>query len=88
MYYAAYYSILALFIKYNLNSKTHQLFGKHFVSSGLVSTDLAKYYTRIFEYRQKSDYDDFSNFSENQVNELLKETKIFITNIVKLLNQQ
>ena len=64
MYYACFYSVGALLVKHNIETSSHsgsrQKLGQHFIQTGIISKDLGKHYTELFEKRQKGDYNDFS----------------------------
>lgn len=91
IYYACYYAVTALLIQKGLFPKTHdgvrQLFGLHFVKSGLVSREFAKYYTDLFDRRQTGDYDDFITYDENFAVELFQPANDFIKEVEAILNQ-
>jgi len=54
----------ALLIKNKIGTTNHTgtrlQFGQHFVKTGIIDKKLGKHYTKLFEKRQKGDYDDFS----------------------------
>lgn len=91
IYYACYYAVIALIIKNGLSAKSHdgvrQMFGLHFVKTGLISKEQAKYYTDLFDRRQTGDYDDFVLYQKETVEELYKPAKDFIKKIEELLGQ-
>ena len=55
MYYACYYMTTALLIKNGFQASTHsgviRLLGLHFVSTGIISKDLGRFYSKISIYR-------------------------------------
>lgn len=89
LYYACYYAVIALLINNQINAQTHagvrQMFGLHFIKSGLISKRLGKFYSDIFDMRQTGDYDDFIDYSENDIIDLIEPAKEFIVEIEKLL---
>lgn len=89
MYYACYYAVIALLINNKIETLTHtgtrQMFGFHFIKTGLVEKDIGKFYSRIFDLRQTGDYEDFIDFSEDQVTELLEPAKKLIDHIESIL---
>jgi uncharacterized protein (UPF0332 family) len=91
IYYACYYSVNALMIKKGLSAKSHegvrQMFGLHYVKTGLISKELAKYYTDLYDRRQTGDYDDFVEFKKEIVEELQKSAITFIKTIEEQLNK-
>lgn len=89
LYYACYYAVSALLLHHKIKAHTHggvrQMFGLHFVKKGLISRDLAKFFTEIFDKRHISDYDDFIDFSEEEVTNLVPLAEQFIDEVEKLL---
>ena len=63
MYYACYYAVIALLLKYEISAQTHSgvrsMLGLHFVSKGIVSKEDGKTFNDLFEKRHSGDYDDF-----------------------------
>jgi len=90
MYYASFYAVGALLIKHNLQATTHsgtkQILGQHFVNTGLISKAAGRHFTRLFEKRQKGDYDDFFDNDEQSAFELREHTKGLIEEIRILLD--
>ncbi len=90
LYYSCYYMVTALLIKRGLSVQTHsgaiRLFGLNYVSPGLVSKDMSKLYTRLFDLRQTGDYDDLYNLSESDVLPLIEPAARFIEQIETLLD--
>jgi uncharacterized protein (UPF0332 family)/predicted nucleotidyltransferase len=71
LYYACYYAVIALLVKNNISTQTHggtrQMFGLHFVKTGLIQKELGKFYSDIFDKRQTGDYDDFIELNQEDV---------------------
>lgn len=90
MYYAAFYAVGALFVKHNLMATTHsgskKLLGQHFINTGIISKTAGRHFTRLFEKRQKGDYDDFFDNDEESAKALWEPTKAFIEEIRILLD--
>ncbi len=91
LYYACYYITSALLIKNGHSAQTHggviRLFGLHFVMNGIISKDLAKFYTKLFELRQSGDYDDLFNLSEEDVQPYIIIAEQYISFLQKLLSK-
>ncbi|MEO8819946.1 MAG: HEPN domain-containing protein [Ginsengibacter sp.] len=89
LYYACYYAVIALLIDRKIETLTHtgtrQMFGLHFIKNGLIEKDIGKFYSRIFDLRQTGDYDDFIDFSKDQVMELLEPAEKLIRHIESML---
>ena len=58
-----YYAASALLAAKGLNPKSHagnrRLFNEHFVLTKLIDAEAAAFYNALFDYRHRSDYDDF-----------------------------
>src|SRR5438045_3227305 len=59
LYYACFYSVSAVLLKYDINAQTHggirQMFGLHLIQTGKISRDLGKFYADLFDKRQTGD---------------------------------
>lgn len=88
LYYAAYYAVSALLIAHQIPAHTHegniQQFGLHFIKGGLVSRDLGKLYSQLFEIRLKGDYSDRFGLTEEDVVPKIQPTESFIKIISNL----
>ena len=90
-YYACFYAISALLVQSEIETKSHsgvktQFFLK-FIKEGKVSTNLGKLYTDLFDWRQKGDYGDFFDFSEEDVKPLVKSCRMLIDTVKKEIEQ-
>ena len=89
LYYACYYAVIALLIDKDIRAQTHsgvrQMFGLHFVKSGLIDKELGKFYTDIFDMRQTGDYDDYIEFKKEDVLDLIEPANELIRKIEGLL---
>jgi len=92
LYYACFYAVTSLLVKNGIESHRHagvrQMFGLHFVKKGLIDTELAKFYTDLYDKRQTSDYDDFIDFSKEDALSLIPTAKELISEIRKLLEKK
>jgi len=91
IYYACFYAVSALLLNNDIKTQTHsgirQMFGLHFIKSGIIQKDLGKFYSDIFDMRHTSDYDDFIRFSEKEVEDAKDFAEKLITNIEELIYQ-
>ncbi|NBW38060.1 MAG: HEPN domain-containing protein [Cytophagia bacterium] len=91
MYYECYYAVGALLIKKGIETSSHsgnrQKFGQLFIHTGLISKELGKHYTELFEKRQKGDYTDFFDVDEDTVLRLYQPSVDFIKEIEKHINR-
>lgn len=89
MYYACFHAVSALLIKNGIEVKSHmgvrQAFGLHFVKAGKVSLEYGRIFSRIYDKRQSSDYDDFIDFTKEEVEKLYPQIKSFIMVISNLV---
>ncbi|MCD4833135.1 MAG: HEPN domain-containing protein [Bacteroidales bacterium] len=89
LYYACYYAVIALLVKNKIEAQTHggvrQMFGLHFIKTGLIDKELGKYYSDIFDKRQTGDYDDFVDYIKEDVIELITPAKQLLAEIEKLV---
>jgi uncharacterized protein (UPF0332 family) len=71
LYYSAYYAVTALLLKDNHYSTTHNgaksKFSEHFIKTGLFTTEIGRIYSQLFTWRQKGDYSDLFDFTEEKV---------------------
>ncbi len=76
LYYACYYAVIALLIEKNIQTKSHkgvrQMFGLHFIKTGIIDNSLGKFFTDIYDLRQTGDYDDFIEFTKDDIMDLIK----------------
>lgn len=65
MYYACYYAVTALLIANGIATKSHdgvkQMFGQHFIRTGIFPLSYGRDYSNLFEARQTGDYEDLFN---------------------------
>jgi uncharacterized protein (UPF0332 family) len=89
LYYACYYAVKALLIDKGIKAETHngvrQMFGLHFIKTGIIDKELGKFYSDIFDMRQSGDYEDFIDFKEEDVLDFRIPAKSLIEKIEKLL---
>lgn len=89
LYYACFYAVIALLIKHNIETLTHdgarRQFGLNFIKTGMLNKSYGKLHTKLFDFRQKGDYGDFFDFDEITVKPLIDEVKSFLLVIKKLL---
>jgi uncharacterized protein (UPF0332 family) len=82
LYYACFYTPSTLLISKNVSVKSHagvkQMLGEHFIKSNEINLNLGKLYSALLNYRQDSDYLDFTEVSKEFAEELLEQSKNFI----------
>lgn len=71
LYYAAYYAISALLLNEDHKSTTHNRakiqFSEHFIKTGIYPAEFGRIYSQLFTWRQKGDYTDLFDFTEEYV---------------------
>jgi len=71
LYYSAYYAVSALLLNEGLNTTTHSgtksLFSEHFIKTNIFPKESGKIYSQLFTWRQKGDYADLFDFTEDKV---------------------
>lgn len=89
LYYACFYVVSGLLLTEELSSAKHSgtiaLFERHWVKAGKVSKELGVLYRRLFNRRQKGDYDDLVTFLPEDIEIWMGEAKIFVTAISDLV---
>lgn len=89
LYYACYYAVVALLLKNDIQTQTHNgvktMLGLHFVATGKLPIKIGKTFSTLFEKRHSGDYDDFIYCDEDLVNSLYPQAKILINTISELL---
>jgi len=89
MYYACYYMASALLLKDGYSARTHSgiigLFGLHYVKTGIVPSELGKFYSQLFELRQSGDYDDWKVVTSADVLPLVPLANKFLDTIESII---
>jgi hypothetical protein len=89
IYYACFYAVTAVLMTKNLSSSKHSgvmaLFNKHFVKERIIPVDYGKFYSRIFDQRQESDYAYIPEINSEQITEDLKTAEDFIHKISQVI---
>lgn len=88
-YYACFHAVQALFIAKGVNAHTHAgintQFSLHFVKTGIVDSSYGSFLARMFQLRQKADYNCAYEVSESDIQEINglahKFIKIILNNI-------
>jgi len=92
LYYACYYAVIALLISKEIKATTHsgvrQTFGLHFVKTGKIEKELGKFYSDIFDMRQSGDYEDYVEFTKDDVLDLITPADNLIISIENILKKK
>ncbi|HAX98993.1 MAG TPA: hypothetical protein DCY12_08955 [Candidatus Atribacteria bacterium] len=87
LYYGMFYAVLGLLQEKRMGTSKHigaiALFDKEFIKAGLFSKDLSKTLHRVFELRQKADYLQEAEVTEEDVTEIFPRVIKFVEEIKK-----
>ena len=90
IYYSCYYAVSALLLLKPIETSSHkgirQMFGLHFVQSGLVSKEYGRFFSDLYDRRQTGDYDDFIDYDKNTVDQLFSKADEFVNMMIKLID--
>jgi uncharacterized protein len=89
LYYASFYAVTALLVKFELSSASHSgtktLFNREFIKTGKLDKKYGKLYNNLFNKRQEGDYEDFQSFDAETIRPLISLVKRFFNEVEKLL---
>ncbi len=92
IYYACFYAVSGLLLKKGVDTSTHkgirQMFGLHFVQTGLISKEFARFFSDLYDRRQTGDYDDFVIYDEETSNKLFSMANKFVQEIDSLIKRE
>jgi len=76
LYYACFYAVSAILLHHKIEASTHagvrQMFGLHFVKAEIIDAQHGHFYSRLFNIRQISDYDDYIDFDRERVMDMIE----------------
>ena len=83
IYYSMFYMLMALSIKYKFETSKHQQligwFNKTFVKEKIIESKYSKMIKKAYEYRNRSDYNDFVTIDKVDVLKMYDDMNKFIT---------
>jgi uncharacterized protein (UPF0332 family) len=83
--------VTALLINENYTALTHNgvktKFSEHFIKSKVFPTEIGRIYSQLFSWRQKGDYSDLYDFTEERVLPYFQPVKDLIHLIEEYVNQ-
>lgn len=92
IYYSIFHMLSALALKFEFSTSKHQQliawFNKEFVKTGTIDKKYGSIVHKAYDKRTKGDYDDFVEFSKEEISELFEEAKDFISVIEKYIDKQ
>lgn len=91
LYYSVYYAATALLADRDIVTRTHagviRLMGLEFISKGILSREEGSLLARLFEMRQGGDYDDFLEWTEEDVAPLFEKVQSLIERMEGLIKE-
>jgi len=92
IYYAVYYIVFALALKYKFKGTKHlpliAWFDKKFVETNVVDSKYGEMYREAFKKRSEADYGTFIKFTKEQVLDLFDQMMKFVERIKQLLDSK
>ena len=92
IYYACFYAVSGLLLKKCIDTSTHkgirQMFGLHYVQTGLISKEFARFFSDLYDRRQTGDYDDFVVYDEETSVKLFSIANKFVQEIDSLIKRE
>lgn len=92
IYYACFYAVSGLLLKKGIDTSTHkgirQMFGLHYVQTGLISKEYARFFSDLYDRRQTGDYDDFVLYDEETSVKLFSIANEFVQEIDSLIKRE
>jgi len=86
-----FYEVMALLLTKDLSSAKHTgiraLFNEHFIKTGKVSVELGRFFSRMYDFRQKGDYADFVQFEKERMKEWLVTAEHFINELDQVIEK-
>ena len=91
-YYACYHIVQALFLQKQISVRTHcgiiSQFSLYFVKTKIVSIEDGSLLARLFQLRQKADYNCAYDFSIDEAKDLKEPTHRFVESITEIICQE
>lgn len=91
LYYCCFYAVTALLAKDDIQASTHNgvrtEFFKQYIKAGVLDRELSSLYSNLMSRRHESDYDDFIEFLEEEIEPLFKEVQSFLSTIRELIEK-
>lgn len=82
LYYSCFYCVIALFAKDDVSASTHNgvrtEFFRRYIKTEILDRKYSSLYTDLMSKRQESDYDDFLEFTQEDILPLIVEVERFL----------
>lgn len=90
LYYSSFYIVIALLLKDDITISTHNgvrtEFFKRYIKTGILDKKYSSLYSNLMNKRQEGDYDDFQDFTKEDIIPLINEVEEFVNLIERLIN--
>ena len=91
LYYSCFYCVIALLAKDDVSVSTHNgvrtEFFRRYIKTEILDRKYSSLYTDLMSKRQESDYDDFHQFSQEDILPLIDEVENFILTLRRLIEK-
>lgn len=88
LYYAIFYAVNALLVFNKIQTKTHTAtksqFSMHFIKTGKIDKKYGNLFSKLFDWRQKGDYENIFNYERQDVEPLFEP----VEEMIKVLEQE
>lgn len=92
LYYSCFYIVGALLYQYDIKAETHNgtksQLHLYFIKTGKLAIEYGKLYSNLFDWRQMSDYADFTDFEEETIIPLVEQVSLFNRIILELIRRK
>ena len=89
LYYAAYYASSALLVSDGHSAKTHEgtigMIGQNYVRTGVLTNEDGSLLARLQNMRHTGDYDDFLDWTQEDVEPYIPKVEAFVEKLKKLI---
>lgn len=91
LYYACFYATSALLTRYEMSAARHSrviaLFNQHFIRTKIVDAEVGKTLNRLFDLRNRGDYEPLVRLSEEEIRYFQQRAKQFVDTVSTLAKQ-
>ena len=91
LYYSCFYAVIALLAKDDISVTTHNgvrtEFFRQYIKTGNLDKKYSSLYSNLMGKRHESDYDDFHDFSKEEILPLFDEVEIFLNTLRDLIKK-
>ena len=91
LYYSAFYICIALLISEGIAATTHEgvsrMMSLHFIKTGRLNKEDGKLLGQLFRMRKTGDYDDLTDWEEEEITPLFPKAKYLVDKIASLIKK-